>query len=79
MNVYELLVTPPLVVEVSSKTTSSLNHFIVGVGSPPVDEHVMVTVSPFLITAGPVITGGPGGTTINKESTKIEQNNNTFQ
>jgi hypothetical protein len=26
-----------------------------------------------------VITGGPGGATINKESTKIKQNNNTFQ
>jgi hypothetical protein len=79
VNVYEFLVTPPLVVEVASKTTSSLNHFTVGVGSPPVDEHAMVTESPFLITAGPVITGGPGGATINKESTKIKQNNNTFQ
>jgi hypothetical protein len=79
VNVYEFLVTPPLVVEVASKTTSSLNHFTVGVGSPPVDEHVMVTESPFLIKAGPVITGGPGGATINKESTKIKQNNNTFQ
>jgi hypothetical protein len=26
-----------------------------------------------------VITGGPGGATNNKESTKIKQNNNTFQ
>jgi hypothetical protein len=64
VNVYEFLVTPPLVVEVSSKTTSSLNHFTVGVGSPPVDEHVMVTVTPFIIMAGPVIIGGPGGATI---------------
>ena len=79
VNVYEFTVTPPLVVEVASTTVSSLNHFTVGVGSPPVDEHVMVTESPFLITAGPVITGDPGGTTINKESTKIKQNNNTFQ
>jgi hypothetical protein len=79
VNVYEFLVTAPLVVEVSSNTTSSLNHFTVGVGSPPVDEHIMVTESPFLITVGPVITGGPGGATINKESTKIKQNNNTFQ
>ena len=79
MNVYELLVTPPLVVEVASKTRSSLNHVTVGVGSPPVDEHVMVTESPFLITAGPVITDVPGGATINKESTKVKQNNNTFQ
>jgi hypothetical protein len=79
VNVYEFLVTPPLVVEVSSKTTPSLNHFTVGVGSPPVDEHIMVTESPFLITAGSVITGGPGDATINKESTKIKQNNNTFQ
>jgi hypothetical protein len=79
VNVYEFLVTPPLVVEVASKTTLSLNHFTVGVGSPPVDEHVMVTESPFLITAGPVIIGGPAGATINKESTKIKQNNNTFQ
>jgi hypothetical protein len=39
----------------------------------------MVTESPFLITAGPVITGGPAGATINKEITKIKQNNNTFQ
>ena len=79
MNVYSFTVTPPLVVEVASTTVSFLNHFAVGVGSPPVDEHLIVTVSPFLKTAGPVITGGPGGATNNKESTKIKQNNNTFQ
>jgi hypothetical protein len=79
VNVYSFTVTPPLVVEVASTTVSFLNHFTVGVGSPPVDEHIMVTESPFLIIFGPVITGDPGGATINKESTKIKQNNNTFQ
>jgi hypothetical protein len=79
VNVYSFTVTPPLVVEVSSNTTSSLNHFTVGVGSPPVDEHLIITESPFLITAGPVIRGDPGGATNNKESTKLKQNNNTFQ
>ena len=69
VNVYEFLVTPPLVVEVSSKTASSLNHFTVGVGSPPVDEQLIVTVSPFLIMSGPVIIGGPGGATIEKQIT----------